>query len=85
MTRKPFKLSDSIEIDWAILGARLANLSTDEQCPFFKQFAAEMLRYPSRYETEMQLHMIRDGMNNGNLTEEEKEVYELLSMKKEPA
>lgn len=68
-----------IDVNWDVLGARLARLSTDEQIPFFKCFANEMLKYPSHYEMEMQLTNIREGIGiqrafNGK----QKEVYATL-------
>jgi len=74
---------DMIEIDWEILGARLARLSTDEQIPFFRGFANEMNKYPTHYEKEMQLTYIREGMNGDGMTKEQKEVYEYLGYKPE--
>ena len=67
---------ETITLDWALLGARLARLTTDEQIPFFKIFAQEMLRYESNYAMGMQLAHIREGMSDGEgLSDKEKEVY----------
>jgi len=64
---------ENIIINWGSLGATLANLSDEEQKPFFKAFAKEMLQYPSSHQTNMQLCFISEI-----LTDDEKEVYRNL-------
>lgn len=65
-------------LDWGILGARLARLSTTEQIPFFRQFANEMLSYESDYEKEMQLAFIREGMDKDGLNKEQRKIFASL-------
>lgn len=71
----------TITIDWARLGALLANLSTEEQIPFFKEFANEMQKYESHYAMQMQLTYIREGFNSDALTEKQREVYKTIGWK----
>ena len=65
-------------LDWGILGARLARLSTKEQIPFFREFANEMLSYESSYEKEMQLTYIREGMDKDGLNKEQRKIFASL-------
>jgi len=50
---------ESIEIKWDLLGAKLANLSDEEQGLFFKGFAIELNNYESRYMAGIQVCAIR--------------------------
>ena len=52
-------MSDIVNIDWQLLGARLVNLSDEEQSLFFKGFLNELDTLPSHYEKEMQMVHIR--------------------------
>ena len=50
------------EIDWAHIGALLANEGSDEQVVFFKAFCKEMGHYPTRYAQEMQLACVHQEL-----------------------
>lgn len=63
--------TDMIKIEWDLLGAKLANLGSDEQGKFFKGFAFELGRYESAYKRQMQMCYVADSLN-----QKEKETLE---------
>ena len=67
---------ECININWASLGAELAQLSDEEQKPFFKSFAKEMNSYPSHHQRGLQIASFASG-----LTDDEKEVYQDIGYK----
>lgn len=74
---------ECIELNWKILGAKLAMLSNVEQTAFFKGFAQEMNKYETVHQRDIQLVYIVNGQseNDEKLTDDEKEVYEFLGAK----
>ena len=66
------------EIDWAYIGALLANAGDDKQAEFFKSFVKECLSWGTYYQAELQLAFI-----NKHLTEKEKELLGMLGYIKE--
>lgn len=68
-----------ININWTILGARLAKLSDTEQRRFFKGFASEMNNYETIHQRDMQLcYAATRGNGEPGLTVEESEVFSNL-------
>ena len=63
-------MKQSIDVNWELLGAELANLSDEEQGAFFRGFAIELKHYPSHHAAEMQCCFI-----NGKLTPEQRDFY----------
>ena len=55
---------ETIEINWELLGARLANLSDNEQGAFFKGFACELNHYESRHKAQMQMAFVSDKLSD---------------------
>jgi len=74
---------DCIQLDWKILGAKLAMLSNVEQTAFFKGFAQEMNKYETKHQRDMQLAYIDTGCDERDekLTADEKEIYAFLGSK----
>lgn len=70
----------AVKFNWEIMGAELANLSSNEQNAFFRSFAKEILHNLTHCEKEMQLLAIVQGSCPGErrLLKEELEVYETL-------
>ena len=66
------------EVDWALVGAELANSDDEKQTEFFKSFVKECKGWGTRYQVEFQLAGV-----NRNLTDEEKEVLSMLGYKGE--
>ena len=62
------------EIDWALIGAELAQESDKEQVEFIKSFLKECKTWGTSHQVEMQLAFIND-----KLTEDEKEALKMLS------
>ena len=54
---------DTIEIEWDLLGAKLAHLSDVDQGKFFKGFAIELARYESQCARELQMFAIQKKLN----------------------
>lgn len=54
---------EEITINWEVLGAKLARLSSVEQQEFFKGFTNEVLTYDTHFQAETQMLWIRDGLN----------------------
>ena len=71
---------ECININWATLGAKLANLTNEEQNQFLKSFASEMNKYESTHQRDMQLCYIATGCSDSDpkLTKEESEVFNIL-------
>lgn len=63
-------MKEPIEYKWDLIGAKLANLSDDEQSQFFMGFAKEIDSWETHYQKEMQMVSI-----NKKLT---KDVVEIL-------
>ena len=53
---------DAVTINWYLIGAKLANLSDDEQGEFFKGFTDELLTWDTHCERERQMLYIRDKL-----------------------
>ena len=70
------RLGMTKEIDWAYIGALLANAGDDSQIPFFKSFVKECKSWGTSYQVGIQLAYI-----NGGLTDEEKEVLSGITYK----
>ena len=64
------------EIDWAYIGASLAQEGDDNQAKFLKAFVKECKSWGTNYQVELQLA----GVNH-LLTDEEKETLSMLSYK----
>jgi hypothetical protein len=62
--------------NWEIIGALLAQKSSDEQIKFFKGFVREIETYDTNMAKEMQLIYVGNG-----LTDREKELLSSLSFK----
>ena len=56
-------MNESIILNWGLLGAKLANLSDNEQSEFLKGFAFELNRYESNYKIQIQMFSIKDKLN----------------------
>lgn len=70
---------ECININWATLGAKLANLSDVEQRKFFKSFASEMNKYESIHQRDMQLcYMSTKSDSEVGLSIKESEVFSLI-------
>jgi hypothetical protein len=54
---------ETIKIEWDLLGAKLANLSDEEQGKFFKGFAYELNKYESQYKVQLQMFGIKNKLN----------------------
>ncbi len=65
-----------IEINWSLAGATLAQSGADEQAEFLKAFIKECSTWGTHFQVEQQLAAV-----NRLLTDEEKEVLEMLSYK----
>ena len=61
------------EIDWAYVGAALANEGSPEQATFFKAFVKECNSWGTRLQVEQQLAFI-----NRELTSDEKETLGMI-------
>lgn len=69
------------DIDWAYVGAALANEGDDNQSIFFKAFVKECQAWGTAFQFETQMAFI-----NGRLTTKEREVLAMLGYeRKEPA
>jgi len=55
-------MNEAIKIDWKLLGAKLANLSSNEQAEFFKGFVDEVMTWESHATMEMQMAYIREEL-----------------------
>jgi hypothetical protein len=75
-TTKKEKMKQGIltEIDWAYIGACLANEDDDNQIKFFKAMVKEMQSWGTAYQVELQLAGV-----NKKLTKEEREALSMLS------
>lgn len=62
---------DTIEINWELLGAKLATLPDEEQGKFFKGFALELSHYESKHKAQLQMAYIA-----GKLSDKEKGILE---------
>lgn len=68
-----------MNINWEILGAQLALLSSAEQSAFFRGFCDEMLRYEISHCRDMQLTYIREGHGDQKgLTKKQQEILAYL-------
>ena len=58
-------MTETIEIKWDLLGAKLASIGADEQSEFFKGFARELASpsYESHYRREMQMLYVNAKMS----------------------
>lgn len=63
-------------VDWALIGAELAQESDVEQVEFIKAFIKECNSWGTRHQVELQFAFI-----NEKLTDEEKEALSMLSYK----
>jgi hypothetical protein len=61
------------EIDWAYIGAMMANADSNEQVEFFRAFVKECGKWGTHFQVESQLACI-----NMNLSKEEREVLRML-------
>lgn len=66
------------EIDWAYIGAVLAQEGDVEQAVFFKSFVKECKSWGTNHQVELQLAYV-----NNKLSDEEKEALAMLSYKEE--
>ena len=64
----------SKEIDWAYMGAMLANEGDVEQVEFISAFLKECKTWGTKYQVEKQFAFV-----NAKLTDEEKEALSMLS------
>ena len=55
---------NTIEINWELLGAKLAALSDNEQSEFFKGFARELDGFESHHSREMQMAYVNGKLDN---------------------
>lgn len=62
------------EIDWALIGAQLAQESDVEQVEFFKSFVKECKTWGTNHQVEMQMACI-----NHKLSAEERESLSMIS------
>jgi hypothetical protein len=62
-------MKNGIWIDWETIGATLANETGDVQAAFFKAFAREVRRWPTRHQQEAQMFAI-----NRELTDDERDL-----------
>ncbi len=69
-------MKNGLLLDWATIGATLANSGDDDQAAFFKSFVKEMRTWPTRHQAEMQLMSVRS-----KLTEQEREDLSALTYK----
>jgi len=53
---------DAVTINWYLIGAKLANLSDNEQGEFFKGFTDEVLHWDTHCAREQQMLFIRDKL-----------------------
>lgn len=74
------KTGIEIKINWELLGAELAQLSSNEQNAFFNGFTNEMLKYETRLSLEIQLDAIQKGRGSGEreLTRKQLDVLKIL-------
>ncbi len=56
-------IAETIKLDWALLGAKLACLSSEAQGQFFTGFAFELGRYESGYKRQLQMGFIQDNLS----------------------
>ncbi|MBU0977281.1 MAG: hypothetical protein KKD18_02600 [Nanoarchaeota archaeon] len=70
------RLGMTKEIDWAYVGALLANSDKHAQTTFFREFVKECKSWGTSYQVGIQLAYI-----NGGLTDEEKEVLSGITYK----
>jgi hypothetical protein len=66
------------EVDWALVGAELAQSDDHAQSEFFKAFVKECKSWGTNHQVELQLAFVND-----KLTVEEKECLSMLSYKEE--
>lgn len=64
-------MKEIININWDLLGAKLAKLSDVEQGAFFHGFAQELNRYESKYAQCLQMAYVKD-----KLTKQDKDILE---------
>lgn len=71
---------ESININWYLMGAKLAALGSNEQNAFFRGFCDELFTYESKMAYELQLISIREGKckDEKPFTNKQKEVFQLL-------
>ena len=68
-------MQKSIDINWEILGAQLANLDDGVQADFFKGFTNEMATWNTRAQAEMQCIRI-----NEQLTEKQRDLIRAIGL-----
>lgn len=61
-------------VDWALVGAELANESDNEQVQFFKAFLKECSTWGTKLQVEQQFAFI-----NAQLTQDEREAMKMIS------
>jgi len=54
---------EAIKIDWKLMGAKLANMESEEQGEFFSGFASEFDTFESHVGKERQLLFVKDNLN----------------------
>ena len=64
----------TVQVDWSLIGATLANCNAEEQAQFLKAFVKECNSWGSHYQVESQLASV-----NLALTVEERETLSMLS------
>lgn len=57
-------MKDLLEIDWGMMGAKVATLSDEQQALFFEGFVKELDSWETHYQKEMQMMYINSKLSN---------------------